>query len=105
MGRKTLTQPKIFHNKKINSNFCDTNCRFIRFCEPSKSSSNKSLHPVDAPFPVRQPETCDSGSLGDAPFAQELHAEGGLLACRALTSMVETINHGEDGASGDVKAQ
>lgn len=43
--------------------------------------------------------------LGYAPFAQELHAEGGLLACRALTSMVETINHGEDGASGDVKAQ
>ena len=60
-----------------------------------ESSSNKSLHPVDARFPVRQPETFDSGSLGDAPFAQELHAEGGLLACRALTSMVETINHGE----------
>ena len=89
MGRKTLTQPNNFHKKKeINSNFCDTNCRFIRFGEPLKSSSNKFLHPL-TPLAVRQPETLKVG-LGYAPFAQELHAEGGLLACRALTSMVKT---------------
>ena len=42
---------KNVHKKKArqNSSFCDKFQVYQVFCEPSKSSSNKFLHPVDAP--------------------------------------------------------